>query len=83
MVMKRLFMAVKAKLFPFLWGSFILLVSQIITIHAAFREKNFIEANQIVAPQVSLEMPLIYFFGAVVLMGVILFLLPVSKLRIV
>jgi presenilin-like A22 family membrane protease len=73
----------KARLSPFLWGSLILIVAQIITFYAAFREKEFVEANQIVPPQVSLELPLLYFFGAVVLLGIVLWLLPGDVLRMV
>ena len=83
MVLKRLFEAVKAQSAPLLWGSLILIVAQTITLYTAFREKNFVEANQIIPPQVPLELPLLYFFGAVVLLGIILLLLPGYILRIV
>lgn len=66
---------------PVFWSSLIFVVSQAFTLYVAFREKDFVEANRITSPQVSLELPLIYFFGAVVLLGVVLFLVPISKLR--
>jgi len=69
------------KLEPLFWGSLILFVSQAVTIFVAFREKDFVEANQITAPQISLGIPLAYFFGAVALLGIVLFLMPISKLR--
>ena len=65
------------------WSSLILIASQAFTLYVAFREKDFVEANRITSPQISLELPLVYFFGVVVLLGVILFLVPVAKLRIV
>lgn len=83
MAQKRLFGAVKANLAPLLWSSLILITAQIITLYTAFREKDFIEANQIAPPQVSLTLPVLYFFGATLLLGVILFLLPIDKLRMV
>jgi presenilin-like A22 family membrane protease len=67
---------------PFLWSSLILAISQTLTFYVAFREKDFLEYYQITPPQVSLGLPIIYFFGAVILLGVILFLVPVAKLRI-
>ncbi len=63
-------------------AALIFILSEVLTLYIAFREKGFVEANQITSPQVSLELPLAYFFGVVVLMGLILFLIPVSKLRI-
>jgi presenilin-like A22 family membrane protease len=72
----------RAILDPFLWSSIILIVSQIFTLYVAFREKHFVEAYQITPPQISLELPLVYFLGAVVLLGTILFLVPVDKLKI-
>jgi len=72
----------RARLDPFLWSSLILIISQAFTFYVAFREKHFVETYQITPPQVSLELPLIYFLGAVVLLGVVLFLVPVDKLKI-
>jgi len=67
---------------PVLWSSFILVIAQSFTFYVAHQERDFVEANQIVLPEVSLGIPLAYFFGAVALLGVILFLVPLSKLRI-
>lgn len=72
----------RLKFGPPFWSSLILIASQIFTLYVAFREKDFVEANQITSPQISLEVPLVYFFGAVVLLGAILFLVPISILRI-
>lgn len=67
---------------PVLWSSLILVVAQGFTFYVAFQERDFVEANQIIPPKVSLGIPLAYFFGAVALLGVILFFVPISKLRI-
>ena len=61
----------RARLDPFLWGSLILITCQTFTLYVAFREKHFVEAYQITPPQISLELPLVYFFGAVVLLGLL------------
>lgn len=72
-----------AKLRPALAGSLILVVCQALTFYAAIQVQHFLEASQIVPPQVSLKLPLLYFFVVVLLLGVILFLIPVSKLRLI
>lgn len=72
-----------ARLDPLLWGSLILITSQTFTLYIAFREKLFVETHQITSPEVPLGLPLLYFLGAVVLIGATLFLVPVDKLKIV
>jgi presenilin-like A22 family membrane protease len=71
----------RSKLAPAFWGSLILVVAQGFTFYVAFQERDFVEANQITPPEVSLGIPLAYFFGAVALLGVILFFVPISKLK--
>ena len=85
MILKSLLVigdAVKNKLNPLLWSGLIFVISQAITLYVAFKERDYIEAYQIAPPQISLELPVIYFFSAVVVIGVILFLLPINKLRL-
>lgn len=65
----------------FLWSSLILIACLALTFYLAVRVKAFLEASQITPPQVSLQLPLAYFFGAVIVLGIILFLIPISKLR--
>ena len=76
-------MALRPRLDPFLWSSLILITSQTFTLYVASQEKHFWETYQITPPQISLQLPLLYFFGSVVLLGAILLLVPVNKLRIV
>jgi presenilin-like A22 family membrane protease len=46
-------------------------------------EKTLVESGQIgVPPQISAPPILAYFFGVVIIMGIVLFLIPVSKLKI-
>ena len=72
----------RARLEPFLWGSLILITCQALTLYVAFQEKHFVETYQITPPQISLGLPVVYFFAVVVLLGAILLLVPVDKLRI-
>ena len=76
-------MVKKLKQEPVFWASIILVFAQVLTLYTTFREKDFIEANLIVSPDVSPGPTLAYFFIVVVLLGVILFLIPASKLKIV
>lgn len=71
------------KLHPLYWSGCILILSQAITFLVALQVKDFLEQQQISPPAVSLGIPLIYFFGAVVLLGLVLFLIPMSKMRVV
>lgn len=54
-----------------------------LALYEAIREKLFIEANQIVSPDISLGPVIIYFFGVVVILALILLITPLSKLRLV
>ena len=54
-----------------------------LTLYVAIREKLFSEANQIVSPDISLGPVIAYFFGVVVVLALILFIIPLSKLRLV
>ena len=54
-----------------------------LTLYAAFREKLFVEVNQIVSPDISLGPVIAYFFGVVVVLALVLFVIPLSKLRLI
>ncbi|MFH1032669.1 MAG: presenilin family intramembrane aspartyl protease [Chloroflexota bacterium] len=73
----------KSKLSPFLWSSLVMLLSLAVMLYVAFKEKNFFEANQIVSPDVSVLPAIAYFFGTVVILALILFIIPLNKLRLV
>ncbi len=53
-----------------------------LTLYVASREKLFFKANQVVSPDISLGPIVAYFFGVVVVLGLILFIIPLSKLRL-
>jgi len=71
------------RLHPFYLSGCILILCLAITFPVALQFKDFLGQQQISLPEVSLELPLIYFLGVVVLLGLVLFLIPVSKLAVV
>jgi presenilin-like A22 family membrane protease len=65
-----------------LWGSFTFILGAATALYVASREMEYLEANpQISLPEVAPEFPVIYFFSAVIVIGIVLFLIPVSKLK--
>jgi presenilin-like A22 family membrane protease len=74
----------KSRLEPVLWSSLLYLLGLIITFaYISPRVKEYLAVNQIPLPEYSLGPILGYFFGVVVVMGVVLFLIPVAKLKLV
>lgn len=73
----------KSKLSPFLWSGLVMVLALTLALYVAIREKLFFEANQIVSPDISLGPAIAYFFGVVVVLALILFIIPLSKLRLV
>ncbi len=71
----------KSRIGLFLWGGLAMVLGLALTLFTAFREKLFLEANQLVSPDISLVPVIAYFFGAVVLIALILFIIPQSMLR--
>jgi len=67
---------------PFVGSGLILIVSQALALFLALRERDFLESRQITPPEVSVELPLIYFFVVVAFVGLILFLVPRTVLRL-
>ena len=73
----------KSRLSPFLWSGLVMVLALTLALYVAIREKLFFEANQIVSPDISLGPAIAYFFGVVVVLALILFIIPLSKLRLV
>jgi presenilin-like A22 family membrane protease len=72
----------KTRAHPFIESGIILVISQVIVFSLAFQEKHFLESQEITPPEVSLGFPLIYFFVAVAVIGVILFVVPRLALKV-
>lgn len=72
----------KKSIHPFLGSGLILVLSQVLVFFLASREKQFLESNQIVPPEISIELPLIYFFAAVAVIGIVLFIIPRMALKV-
>ena len=69
---------------PLLWGSLSFIIAAALASFIASRELQFLDANPDIAadlPQIAPQFPVIYFFSAVLVIGLILFLIPVSKLK--
>jgi presenilin-like A22 family membrane protease len=68
---------------PFLGSSGIFLILQMLTFLVLSRVAIYIETNQIVVPRISTEFALFYFLGSVAVIGVILYFIPITLLRLV
>ena len=73
----------KSSIHPFLESSLILLVAQVLVFALAFQEKHFLESQEITPPEVSVGFPIIYFFVAVAVIGIVLFVVPQQALKLV
>ena len=74
----------KVSLEPILWSSLLYILGLVIVFFYISPEKKLIESGQIgEPPEISILPILAYFFGAVIIIGVILVLIPVSRLKMV
>jgi presenilin-like A22 family membrane protease len=73
----------KSKIVPFLWGGLTIIAGLALTLSIAPRQQEYIEVHGIVTPTVSSGFGIAYFFGVVAVMALVLFLIPVSKLKLV
>jgi presenilin-like A22 family membrane protease len=73
----------KSRLSPFIWGGATIIAGMALALYVASVQKQFVEVNQIVSPDVSLGPGIAYFFGVVVIMALVLFFIPLSKLKLV
>jgi len=60
-----------------------MVLSLALSLYVAIQEKAFLEANQIVSPDVSLGPVTAYFFGVVAVMALVLFFIPLKRLKLV
>jgi len=69
---------------PVLWSGLLFVAGVSLALYVAWRAQGFLAANpQLVLPTVSTTFPIIYFFSAVAVIGVVLLLIPISKLKLV
>ncbi len=73
----------KSKLNPFLWGGLTIIAGLALTLAIAPRQQQYIIDNNITPPTVSSGFGIAYFFAAVAVMALVLFLIPLSKLKLV
>lgn len=73
----------KLKLNPILWSGLFMVLALVITFLTAAREKEFFKTNQIISPDISLGWIIAYFFGVVLIMAFILFVIPLRMLQVV
>jgi presenilin-like A22 family membrane protease len=72
----------KSRIGPYVWSALVMCLALALSLFVAVHEKTFIEEQQIESPDVSLWPILAYFFGVVVVMSGILFLITLDKLKL-
>jgi presenilin-like A22 family membrane protease len=72
----------KSKLNPFIWSGIVMVLALALTLSVAPQGQTYFEEQGFVSPDVSLGPIVGYFFGVVVVMAVVLFLIPLSALRV-
>ena len=71
----------KFRIGPYLWSVGIMAAALAFSLFVSTHGKTFVEEQQIPSLDVSLWPVLVYFFAVVAVMGIILFLIPLTKLR--
>jgi presenilin-like A22 family membrane protease len=71
----------KSKLNPFLWGGLVMVLSLALTFYVAARERIFFQEQQFTSPDYPLKYVVLYFFGVVVVLALVLFFIPMRWLR--
>jgi presenilin-like A22 family membrane protease len=68
---------------PVLWSCLLYILGLVITFLYVSPEKTYVDAQPFTLPEFSLLPVLGYFFGVVIVMGVVLLLIPVAKIKLV
>jgi presenilin-like A22 family membrane protease len=71
----------KSKISPFIWGGATIIAGLALVFLVAPQQKEYVEVNQIVTPSFSAGPGIGYFFGVVIVLALVLFFIPLSKLR--
>ena len=73
----------KHKLTTYFWSALTMIVALAVTLYTASKQKVYVEQQGISSPDVSAPPIILYFFGVVLVTVIVLFLIPVSKLKYV
>ncbi|MGD9142498.1 MAG: presenilin family intramembrane aspartyl protease, partial [Dehalococcoidia bacterium] len=73
----------KSKLNPFIWSGIVMVLALVLTLSVAPQGQTYFEEQNFESPDYSLGPIVAYFFGVVVVMALILFLIPLDKLKLV
>lgn len=73
----------KSKLATFFWGGLTMAVTFVIGLYIAVHQKVFVEEQGIGSPDISATPAIVYFLGVVGVLVLVLFLIPVRKLKYV
>jgi presenilin-like A22 family membrane protease len=74
----------KTSLEPVIWSSLLMIAGLAILFYYLYPHiTEYIDINQIAVPQASIWPILIYFFSVVIVLGIVLFYIPVSRLKMV
>jgi presenilin-like A22 family membrane protease len=71
----------RSRLGTFLWGGLAMALALALTLYIAPKEKVFVEVNEIPSPDYSLPPILLYFFGVVAVVALVLFFIPLRWLK--
>jgi presenilin-like A22 family membrane protease len=71
----------KSRFGPFLWGGLAMALALALALYVASQEKVFVQVNQIASPNVSLPPIILYFFGVVLVVALVLFFIPLRALK--
>jgi presenilin-like A22 family membrane protease len=73
----------KSKLSPFLWSGLVMVLALALALGTSRRGEVYFHEQGFASPDVSLGPIVAYFFGVVIVMGLILYFIPIGKLRLV
>lgn len=71
----------KFRIGPYLWSVGIMAAALAFSLFVATNEKTFFEEQQFISPDISLWPILVYFFAVVAVVAIILFIIPLNKLK--
>jgi presenilin-like A22 family membrane protease len=71
----------KTRLSPFLWSAVFMVLSLALTLYVASLQQVFVEEQNIPSPDVALGPVVLYFFGVVAVIALVLFFIPLRWLR--